>query len=53
MPYIDSEFRNMRLVWSTVGDRVLIIGLIILGMVFASALVTHVILPPSEIPLIR
>lgn len=36
MAYIDSELRNMRLVWSAIADRVLVAVLIVLGMTFAS-----------------
>lgn len=36
MAYIDRELRNMRLVWSAIADRVLVVALILLGMTFAS-----------------
>lgn len=36
MAYLDAELRNARLIWSTVGDKVLFIGLILLAMALAS-----------------
>lgn len=44
MAYIDSELHNVRLIWTTVRERVLIIGLIMLAMGLASvisALIGH------------
>ena len=38
MAYLDAELRNARLIWATVGDKVLIIGLILLAMALASVI---------------
>ncbi len=35
MAYIDNELRNMRLIWSAVSDKVMIIGLIVFAIVAA------------------
>ena len=38
MAYLDAEFRNFRLIWSAIAHRVLVIGLILLGMLAAGML---------------
>ncbi len=53
MAYIESELRSMRIVWSTVGDRVIVIGLIVTAIVFASALAHYLSMPASDLPLTR
>lgn len=51
MAYIDAELRNIRLVWSTIGDRVLVIGLIMAGMFCASVIAAYLGHPPSDLRL--
>jgi hypothetical protein len=49
MAYLDLEMRNVRLIWEAWGDRVLAIGLIVVGL-----LVAHVvagILVPGAAPI--
>ncbi|MDD7970102.1 hypothetical protein [Roseinatronobacter alkalisoli] len=52
MAYIDSELRNVRIVWDTIADRLFIIALIAAGMAVAGVLsaylgyVPHEIVPP-------
>ena len=41
MAYLDAEFGNARLIWCTIMDRVLIVGLIALAMVIASVVATY------------
>lgn len=36
MAYLDLEYRNARLIWATIMDKVLIVGLIAVAMVLAS-----------------
>jgi hypothetical protein len=36
MAFIDTEYRNARLIWSTIMDKVLIVGLIAISMGVAS-----------------
>ena len=36
MAYLDSELQNARLIWVTIREKVLIIGLIMLAMALAS-----------------
>jgi hypothetical protein len=36
MAYIDAELRNMQLVWSRIGDWVLVAALIVLSLAMAS-----------------
>ncbi len=40
MAYLDMELRNMRLLWSQIGHKIIVLALIVLGMAFASLLVT-------------
>ncbi|MCC5962835.1 MAG: hypothetical protein JJU09_06880 [Rhodobacteraceae bacterium] len=39
MAYIDAELRNMQLVWSRIGDWVLVPALIVLSLALASGVV--------------
>ncbi len=36
MAYLDAEYKNARLIWSMIMDKVLIVGLIALAMLIAS-----------------
>ncbi len=49
MAYIDSELRNMRLIWSAIADRVLVVALIVLGMAFASVVALYLGYGPMEL----
>ncbi len=47
MAYLDSEIRNARLIWSTISDKVLIIGLIAFAMGAASVILSLYGVAPS------
>lgn len=38
MAYLSAEIQNVRLIWLTVASRVLVVGLILLGLACASGL---------------
>lgn len=43
MAYLDSELHNARLLWTTIRERVLVIGLIMLAMGLASLISTMLV----------
>lgn len=49
MAYIDSELENVRIVWQTIADRVLVIGLIVAGMALAGGVSIYLGYTPHEI----
>ncbi|MCC5967796.1 MAG: hypothetical protein JJU24_16880 [Natronohydrobacter sp.] len=42
MAYIDAELHNARLFWTTIRDRVLIVGMIVMAMVLASVIAAQI-----------
>lgn len=42
MAYIDAEIHNARLFWTTIRDRVLTVGLIVMAMVLASVIASQI-----------
>ena len=48
MAYLDSEIRNVHLVWCEIADRVKIMALIVLGIIAASFLASMLGYAPAD-----
>lgn len=49
MAYLSEEFYNARLIWLAVASRVLVVGLVIMGLTTASALAVFMGYAPTEL----